>query len=264
MEEKHPLITLARCGFFICPQVDQVKPVTIPEGEEYIEILAGGKLYFELEGKTKEMMPGTIFWHTAGEKTIFRTSAKDPYRCYVFHFQTAHPSWKKCPRISYWKEGKNVLEFASECLQIYQGGAYEKELFSRYIYSTLQWHAMMDHSAEAEKEKYPPALCKALCCMEQNYMQYTLSASDIAADAGISRPYLFDLFRQFLGKTPCRYLQEKRVKQSEQLLMTSSLPIKDIAEKCGFSSLEVFYRVFRRISGRTPADYRNTYRIYPG
>ncbi|MBR2363933.1 MAG: helix-turn-helix transcriptional regulator [Lentisphaeria bacterium] len=260
-ETEYRFAVLERCGFFICSPVDCVLPVTIPEGEEYIEILAGGKLFFEVDGREKEMPLGTVFWHIAGEKTICRTSAKDPYRCYVFLFRVNSSSGRPSPRISQWKEGKNVLEFASECLHTYQNGKYDRELFSRYVYSTLQWHTLMDDSAGRE---YPIALCNALRYMDQHYAKCRLSAAEIAVNAGISRPYLFDLCRNFLGQTPCGYLQEKRVKQAERLLMTSSLPIKDIAEKCGFSSIEVFYRCFRRISGRTPGDYRNTYSIYPG
>lgn len=258
MKKEH-LASLERCGFFICSPVDSVRAVTIPDGEEYVEILAGGKLYFEVDGREKEMPLGTVFWHCAGEKTICKTSAKDPYRCYVFHFKV-NDGKKLCPRVSSWKESKAVLEFASDCLHIYRNGRYDQESFVRYIYYTLLWNALASEKTGGE---FPAALCKALQYMEKHFMDSSLSAEVIARNAGISRPYLFELCRKFLTYPPCRYLLEKRVEQAERLLMTSSLPIKDIAEKCGFASLEVFYRSFKRISGRTPGDYRNTYSVYP-
>ena len=258
MEKEH-LAGLERSGFFICSPVDSVRPVTIPEGEEYVEILAGGKLYFEVDGREKEMPLGTVFWHTAGEKTICKTSAKDPYRCYVFLFRV-NDGKRPCPRVSHWKESKSVLLFASDCLRTYQSSCFDKESFVRYVYYTLLWHALADENPTME---YPAALRKALRYMDEHFMECTLSASVVAYNSGISRPYLFDLCRKFLGYPPCKYLLEKRVEQAERLLMTSSLPIKDIAEKCGFASLEVFYRSFRRVSGRTPGDYRNTYSVYP-
>ena len=59
------------------------------------------------------------------------------------------------------------------------------------------------------------------------------------------------------------YLQKKRVEHAGRLLMTTALPIKDIAERCGFASIEVFYRVFRKYRGTTPGNYREVYNIYP-
>lgn len=260
MKQSEHLSGLARCGFFICPPVDEVRPFTIPEGNEYVEILAGGKLFFEMEdGKEKEMAPGTVFWHIAGEKTIYKTSAKDPYRCYVFHFNVKDIS-RPCPRISHWKEGKNVLEFSAGCLHAYQNGDYDEDLFAQYAYSTLRWNALEGHCSH---KAYPVPLRNALRYMEMNFSSPALSAWNIAENAEISRPYLFALCRNFLGQTPYQYLQKKRVEQARIMLMTSSLPIKDIGERCGFSSIEVFYRVFRRYSGMTPGNYRETYNIYP-
>ena len=259
MNSKDHLVTLERCGFFICSPVDSVRPFTIPSGEEYVEILAGGKLFFEVDGREKEMTPGTVFWHIAGEKTICRTSAKDPYRCYVFHFRV-NDFCRPAPRVSCWRDEKSVLEFSSDCLHTYQKGGYDRELFAQYVYSTLRWHALTDHISRNE---YPVPLCNALLFMEKNFSSPELSAALIAENAGISRPYLFDLCRNFLGESPCMYLQKKRVEHAGRLLMTTALPIKDIAERCGFASIEVFYRVFRKYRGTTPGNYREVYNIYP-
>lgn len=260
MNGKDHLAALERCGFFICPPVDEVRPVTIPEGEEYVEILAGGKLFFQTGEKWEEMPLGTVFWHKQGEKTICRTSAKDPYRCYVFHF---HVTDADCPspRVSSWKEAKEVLEFASKCLHTYQNDMYDKTIFARYVYYTLQWHTLMEQTKGTE---YPVVLSNALRFMDKNFSFSHLSTSLIAERSGISRPYLFDLFRKFLGESPCQYLLKRRVEEAKRSLMTSSLPIKDIAEQSGFASIEVFYRSFRRITQMTPADYRKKYSIYPG
>jgi transcriptional regulator GlxA family with amidase domain len=59
--------------------------------------------------------------------------------------------------------------------------------------------------------------------------------------------------------TPHGYLQERRIVRARQLLETGTLPIKEIAELCGFENIEVFYRSFKKSAGMPPAVYRRQF-----
>ena len=98
--------------------------------------------------------------------------------------------------------------------------------------------------------------------MEEHYTEM-LSAEVLAAAGGVSRPYLFALFREHLHSSPHRWLLRKRLNRARLLLAGGEEPVKFIAAECGFESLEVFYRQFRQNVGIPPAEYRRRYRPYP-
>ena len=60
-------------SIFIAPANRPIRPVEIAPGTEIVEVMIGGRIFFEQEGTVREYERGTIFWHTAGEYTIFRT-----------------------------------------------------------------------------------------------------------------------------------------------------------------------------------------------
>jgi AraC-like DNA-binding protein len=66
------------------------------------------------------------------------------------------------------------------------------------------------------------------------------------------------LFNSLFGESPVKFINHRRIELACKLLRESDLPVKGVAEKSGFRNLQFFYRVFTRITGMTPALYRNT------
>jgi transcriptional regulator GlxA family with amidase domain len=52
------------------------------------------------------------------------------------------------------------------------------------------------------------------------------------------------------------YLTQYRVAHAQRLLVTTDLPVLEIALACGFNSLSRFYAAFKKICGRSPRTYR--------
>jgi AraC-like DNA-binding protein len=72
----------------------------------------------------------------------------------------------------------------------------------------------------------------------------------------MSDDYLTYCFRQELGMTPIDYLNRYRVLQAQRLLRETNQSITTIALEVGFSSSSYFSRMFRRLTGRSPDEYR--------
>ena len=54
-------------SIFIAPANRPIRPVEIAPGTEIVEVMIGGRIFFEQEGTVREYERGTIFWHTAGD-----------------------------------------------------------------------------------------------------------------------------------------------------------------------------------------------------
>jgi AraC family transcriptional regulator len=83
-----------------------------------------------------------------------------------------------------------------------------------------------------------------------------LDLKTIAAESGYSRDHFLRMFRAATLCTPHQYFLRLRIERAQSLMKNLSLRIIDIAEACGFTSQSQFSRVFRRVIGVTPRQYR--------
>lgn len=73
----------------------------------------------------------------------------------------------------------------------------------------------------------------------------------------VSKIYFTSLFSQTFNISPMKYILEKRIFLAQELLMTSSLSVREIAEKLGYSNEYYFSTSFKRILGISPSKWRN-------
>jgi AraC family transcriptional regulator len=83
-----------------------------------------------------------------------------------------------------------------------------------------------------------------------------LDLKTIAAESGYSRNHFLRMFRAATESTPHQYFLRLRIEKAQSLMKDKSLRIIDIAESCGFTSQSQFSRVFGRVIGVTPRQYR--------
>jgi AraC-like DNA-binding protein len=83
-----------------------------------------------------------------------------------------------------------------------------------------------------------------------------VSAADIARAAGLSPSRFNTVFRKWTGYSPQDYVRRLRVDRARQLLADIDIPIKAVAERCGFANPYHFSRVFHQIDGLSPTRYR--------
>lgn len=100
-----------------------------------------------------------------------------------------------------------------------------------------------------------PALVKALRFIRNNACD-PISVDDIAQASGVSRSVLQRRFRNSLKQTVLESILTVRVNRAKEMLSTTSLPLPDLAERCGFRHQEYLGFVFKKRIGCTPGQYR--------
>lgn len=69
-------------------------------------------------------------------------------------------------------------------------------------------------------------------------------------------------FRSSTGRSPGDFIPSTRLQAARRMLEESDLPLKTIAERCGFGSASAIRRMFTRHLGVSPADYRERFRAH--
>jgi AraC-like DNA-binding protein len=96
----------------------------------------------------------------------------------------------------------------------------------------------------------------AVQLIEERYGDSGLTVRFVARDLGISTEHLCRLLKRHTGCTFVSILRGARVRAARQLLRTTSLSMKHIADRVGFSSASQFDRDFKTVCGIPPTEYR--------
>jgi AraC-like DNA-binding protein len=83
-----------------------------------------------------------------------------------------------------------------------------------------------------------------------------IGVESLAADYGMSRSHFSHFFRSRTGLTPAHFATEVRVREATRMLLDSRVPLKSIADACGFANANHFCKVFRRFQHLSPGAYR--------
>lgn len=82
--------------------------------------------------------------------------------------------------------------------------------------------------------------------------------TELATEAGMSRSAFVDRFAATLGVAPRRYILDQRMSMARLMLSETSFGLVEIAHRVGYEAPEAFSRAFRRETGQTPMDYRQS------
>jgi AraC-like DNA-binding protein len=98
----------------------------------------------------------------------------------------------------------------------------------------------------------------ALAYIEE-HLNERIPLTTLAQLSRLSTPqYFCRLFKQSLGMPPHRYQTNRRMEQAKLLLARRSIPVTDVALTVGFGSSNAFATAFRKVTGFTPTDYRQS------
>jgi two-component system, response regulator YesN len=95
-----------------------------------------------------------------------------------------------------------------------------------------------------------------------NHLQEDLSLVKLSDLVYFNPNYLSHLFKQQAGINLSEYIQETRIKKAKFLLARPEMKVNDIASAVGYGSATNFIRFFKKITGMTPLEYRESINIY--
>ncbi|MEK3890443.1 AraC family transcriptional regulator [Bacillus sp. FSL K6-3431] len=87
------------------------------------------------------------------------------------------------------------------------------------------------------------------------HLAENLSIEKMASIAGFHPNYFIQLFKQFTGTSPIRFLNQRRMEKARHLLATTDQNISDVADAIGME-VSYFSRMFREQIGFSPSQYR--------
>ncbi len=101
------------------------------------------------------------------------------------------------------------------------------------------------------------ALRPVIQYLHTHYAQ-PLTRDRLARIAGLSPATFHRLFRKYTHHAPVEYLRRVRIRQAQQLILSTDHSVKEIAVQVGYDDPFVFSRLFKRLCGVSPSEYQQT------
>lgn len=98
---------------------------------------------------------------------------------------------------------------------------------------------------------------KACEYIENNYRSTECSVKNTAEYVKLDRTYLYRLFKDEVGISVQEYINNFRITKAGLMLVDKRIAVKDVAFSVGFTDQMYFSKVFRKVKGCTPTEYRS-------
>ena len=271
-------------GFFLKASVMEPQGVTVPHSHEFTEcvfITAGRGLH--QCGKNPEVPisrgdiliipPGGIHAYTSASDDLFLINflfdtdhlppvllelyAKDSYkklflkassRCEGIDFPFIRPDAARFDEMEFYARQLAVISKTP--------GNHCRKLGLFMVLLSLLTDAAGEDPGEGPG--LPVLDIPKLTAYMKNNFQRPVYLEELARLASVSNATLMRHFRASFGCTPMEYLRSLRLRHAAELLLNSSLSVKEISDMSGFVTQAYFFRAFRRNYGVSPAGFRKT------
>lgn len=155
-------------------------------------------------------------------------------------------------------ENKSPLDFSNAkpgAVQLMQCYLVEF-LFSLIRSDRENIHALMfnrDTRAVAES-----ALADSVVQYIQNHLAIQPSLAHLCERFSVSRTHLCNIFKESTGTSPVDFWINLKIKEAKKLIREGNRNITQISEYLGYTSIHHFTRMFKRVAGISPTDYKNS------
>lgn len=160
-------------------------------------------------------------------------------------------------RIAYAVGDQDAIRELQKCTPL-QGNILEdtQEMCARCIHFCLTARELISE----QRKKSSTVLCeRALELIASRYADPDLSLMSISTEIAVSPNYLSALIKRMTGSTFVDILAKKRIEAAKELLLCSSMKIKEISEKCGYNDQHYFSYCFKKYTGTSPIMCRRNH-----
>ncbi len=244
--------------------------------------LVSGKLKFFINSDIFDLLPGEAVFMNARVLHQIKTLSCEPaeYYSYVFAPEFVCGTLQSYAAVKYilplvhnrnfvfyhfhgdglWEQ--NVMDELIKCNESAKDKEHDYELEIIYhilgiIIRLVKNAPALQKTPDIGENRIYSSMMKAVFYIQEHFME-KITLKTIADSANLSESTCFRMFKRMFKMTPTEYVMSFRINESKKMLISTDLPVIQIALKCGFSSDGYYCRLFKAYEGMTPAQFRKS------
>ena len=217
----------------------------------YYDLKPGHKVTFP--GKEVALGPGKLV--LIPDHQLFQTCGTQPRPKFWYAFSYAGQLAAECSipvELGITAAEKRLIHDLIELLANKTGRLNRHRI---YHCSLALLHMVLSRPEMRWRSEAPAGLTPVIRHIETNYAS-PLYIEELARSAGMSETAFRRKFQAFRGVPPSRFIAQVRVREAAHLLATTLFEMGRIAELTGFPNAPYMSRVFKHITGESPAQFR--------
>jgi AraC-like DNA-binding protein len=170
-------------------------------------------------------------------------------------------NWQLSFRQYHFENNHEITELINKLIRICSSEDSSKNIYAdlqlkELLIRLLQSQQLGQATADCPKDSNSNRLNFVLHYI-QEHLTEKIAVDALSRKAYLSRNLFFKWFREQFGITPLEYVNKERIKLAKQLLAKPQSTIYDVSKLCGFTDVNYFIRVFRKMEGTTPKAYQS-------
>lgn len=263
-DKSKPLIVTS-CGTYRL-YIKPILPTWRPRGRLDYQLLyiAAGKAHFHFDDKEQVVTAGHMVLYRPKEPQKYEYYGEDQTEVYWVHFTGGNVKnilrsygLTDDKRVFYCGSGldyQNLFRTMINELQMCKVNYAEMlEMYLRQIFIMLQRYFL--NSLKTDNAHVVEEIDKATLYFNEHYSE-DISIDEYAQNNHVSVSWFIRNFKQCTGSTPMQYILSKRIYNAEILLHDSTYNVTEIAEIVGYDNPLYFSRIFKKVKGISPSEYR--------
>ena len=243
-------------------------PTWRPRGRLDFQLLyiAAGKAHFHFDGKEQIVTAGHMVLYRPKEPQKYEYYGEDQTEVYWVHFTGGNVTnilrsygLADDKRVFYCGSGldyQNLFRTMINELQMCKENYAEMlEMYLRQIFIMLQRY--FASNLKTDNAHVVEEIDKATLYFNEHYSE-DISIDEYAQNNHVSVSWFIRNFKHCTGSTPMQYILSKRIYNAEILLQDSTYNITEISEIVGYENPLYFSRIFKKVKGLSPSEYRKS------
>jgi len=241
-------------------------PTWRPKGRLDFQLLyiASGKAHFHIDGEEKIVTAGHMVLYRPKEPQKYEYYGEDQTEVFWVHFTGGNVTnilnsygLTKDKKVFYCGsdlEYKNHFRSMIQELQMCKEDYSEMlEMHLRQIFIKL--HRYFNTVSKVDNSQIAEEIDKAMLYFAEHYNE-AICIEDYAEKHHMSTSWFIRNFKQYTGSTPMQYILSKRIYNAEALLLDGQYNITEISNIIGYENPLYFSRIFKKVKGISPSEYR--------
>ncbi|GKU80129.1 AraC family transcriptional regulator [Paenibacillus sp. L3-i20] len=238
-------------------------------------LILEGELDVYLEEETYQMKAGDLIILGASELHRDRSTSRLDYIVlqfdleqffdhssipYIRYFTESHVPLSKANYI--FQENNSIKAQTAKCIQEILKETNRKdtgyELAVSILIKQILLHLLRGDTRKVlvEQDNFDKARLKPVLDYIENHLAERIAVEEVCKIANMSYYYFVKYFKKTIGLSFTEYVNYRKVKWAERLLLTKDLSISEVGERIGMPNMAHFYKMFKKYNDCSPKQFQ--------